>query len=97
MTNPAAVFAALAQEPWCFSPAVIAEMTVWQAVNVYLKPAAERAERAKTGGEPKPPGHDWSELPQRAEFVGQMLAAFGGEAESWGRQWDAMNQCAEGV
>ncbi len=35
---------ALAQEPWCFHPNQIARLTDWQIINVYLKPAAKRAE-----------------------------------------------------
>lgn len=35
---------ALAQEPWCFHPDQIARLTDWQVVNLYLKPAAKRAD-----------------------------------------------------
>lgn len=37
----------LAQEPWCFCPAVIAEMTDWQIEYLYARPAAERAEKLR--------------------------------------------------
>lgn len=35
---------ALVQEPWCFHPAQVAELTDWQIVELYLKPASERAD-----------------------------------------------------
>jgi hypothetical protein len=35
---------ALAQEPWCFDPETISNLTDWQIVNVYLRPAMKRAE-----------------------------------------------------
>ncbi len=33
----------LAQEPWCYTPDQIGELTDWQILNLYAKPAAERA------------------------------------------------------
>lgn len=32
-------------EPWRFTPDQIARVTDWQVLNVYVKPAVERAER----------------------------------------------------
>lgn len=36
-------YQALCQEPWCFTPAEIARLTDWQILELYLKPASERA------------------------------------------------------
>jgi len=36
---------ALCQEPWCFPPSVVAELTDHQILHHYLLPAAERARR----------------------------------------------------
>jgi hypothetical protein len=38
---------ALAQEPWCFAPETIANLTDWQIVNVYLRPAMKRSEEMR--------------------------------------------------
>jgi len=32
----------LFQEPWCFTPAQVADLTLWQVENLYLNPARER-------------------------------------------------------
>jgi hypothetical protein len=55
------MLAALCQEPWCFTPTQVGQLTDWQVVHLYLKPAEERAkrfeeERAKAGGGGPPPG-----------------------------------------
>jgi len=34
----------LAQEPWCYTPAEIGRLTDWQIENLYVRPAAKRAE-----------------------------------------------------
>lgn len=77
---------------------MLARLTVWQAEHLYLMPAHERAERLRVeaGGAPaKPEPHDWDELPQRDEFVAGMCEQFGGEPETWGKQWDAMKAARE--
>lgn len=94
-----AAFAALTQDPWCFPPHVIADMTLWQAENLYLKPAHERAERLRreAGGKADgPPGHDWGDLPPREEFVAGMLSAFGGEEAVWVKRWEEMRDAKGG-
>lgn len=64
--------------------------------HCYLRPAAERAERQEAGGGRAGgtagvgKGHDWSDLPDRAEFVGGMVANCGNTPEHWGRVWDRM-------
>lgn len=84
----------LLQEPWCLTPAQIADLTPWQVEHCYLRPAVERAERMEAGGSGRPVGqgngHDWSDLPDRAEFVGGMVANCGNTPEHWGRVWDRM-------
>lgn len=97
--NPHAAFMALAQEPWCFPPQVLARLTPWQAERLYLRPAHERAERLRreTGGPSAgPPGHDWRAVPPREEFVAGMLAAFGGEEAVWVRRWEEMRDAQGG-
>ena len=49
-----AALTALAQEPWCYTPEQIARLTDWQVLNVYLKPAIERAEEMRKQMPPPP-------------------------------------------
>ena len=100
--KPGAVYAALAalaQEPWCFPPDVLADLTLRQAEELYLKPAVERAERvrAESSGEPvKKPGHDWDDLPDKTEFVRGMSGQFPGTPEGkWEEAWEKMRKARE--
>lgn len=56
---------ALAQEPWGFHPDQIASLTDWQIVELYLRPAARRAEEFKKDL-PAPPGAPRAEGPRPA-------------------------------
>lgn len=42
--------AALLQEPWGFTPDQVAKLSIRQVRELYLKPAADRAERMDTKG-----------------------------------------------
>lgn len=49
----------LSQEPWCYTPGQIANLTDWQIEHLYAKPAAERSEELRkstpaTGGKSAP-------------------------------------------
>jgi hypothetical protein len=37
----------LVQEPWCYTPDQVAELTDWQIEHLYARPAAERAEELR--------------------------------------------------
>jgi len=82
----------LAQEPWGFSPDVLARLTDFQVLELYLKPAAERADQlkrespgaARRNDVPAPGG-----VPSRADFVSAMAAEFGPRGD-YGAMWDAM-------
>ncbi len=102
--TPGAIYgalAALAQEPWCFPPHVLADLTIRQAVDLYLNPAADRAERVQGeagGGAKKRQGHDWTDLPDKAEFVSGMCGQFPGvPADKWAEAWEKMRASREGV
>lgn len=93
----------MAGEPWCFTPAQIAELTDWQIVELYVKPAEERAEevrRERDGvgrgefGRPilaNPPDPPTPILPDRSEYVAFCVSELGwtrAHAEAeWDRQW----------
>lgn len=46
---------ALYQEPWCFHPSQVADLTDHQIIEHYLKPAAERSRRAREEAEGRTP------------------------------------------
>lgn len=37
----------MAQEPWCYTPEQIADLTNWQIEHVYLRPAMERNKKMR--------------------------------------------------
>lgn len=77
-------------EPWCFTPAQIAELTPWQVEHCYLAPARERSKRLSGEREIGEGGHDWKTLPPKAEFVAEYTNAFGLSAEHWAGVWERM-------
>jgi hypothetical protein len=95
--GPYAPWVALAQEPWKFPPETLANLTRRQCVELYLKPAAERAkEMEATGGGAEPARWDWSKgVPPRADFVAAMISQ-GHTPERAGEIWDRM-KAAEGA
>jgi hypothetical protein len=38
----------MCQEPWCFTPAQVAELTDWQIEHLYYRPAIERAQKLES-------------------------------------------------
>lgn len=90
---------ALAQEPWCFPPRELADVTVWQAENVYVRPAVERAEALGRGADgkarPAPmPAADPFEhgLPPRDAFVAAHLKTDGRDAAHWNAMYDRLER-----
>lgn len=68
----------MAQEPWGFSPDQLAKLTDFQVLELYLKPAAERADSLKR--EPAPRRNDVpapNGVPRRADFIAAMQAEYG--------------------
>ena len=92
--GPYAGWAALAQEPWGFTPDVLARLTDWQVREVYLRPAGERADevrRASAGKPTGPPGWDWDRgLPDREAWAVAMAAQFDDDPERFRSDWDRM-------
>ena len=79
----------LAQEPWCFPPAIIAGLTDFQIEHVYVRPAVERAKRSDPNAMPE---HDDEHDPFRhgippvEQFITMMLPT-GHDAKYWGEVW----------
>ncbi len=94
---------ALAQEPWCFHPSQIAELTDWQVMELYIKPAVKRADELKKSMEKNqssalpfsPPESSSSPgtrrgLPDRERSI-EIMVSFGISAEKAAADWDAAN------
>jgi hypothetical protein len=82
----------LAQEPWCFSPATIGQLTDRQIVEWYIRPAAAR-DRAAANLPPLPdpraavaPPPD--QPPPRAAVVGVMRHVLGLSVAEANRRYD---------
>jgi len=83
----------LALEPWGFGPDQLARLTDFQVVELYLKPAAERAEQLRRetpahaprrADVPAPDG-----VPRRADFISAMQAEYGDRGD-YGVMWDGL-------
>lgn len=70
-------YAALCQEPWCFTPDQVSRLTDWQMLELYFLPAVRRAKDLKDGSEKESavatpaaaPSGGGSEIPNRELFV----------------------------
>lgn len=82
------MYAALAQEPWCFTPDQIARLTDYQIMRLYLVPAAERGRQP---GEPVPP--PGGRTPTREEYVrGGLAVAPGSTRAHWEAEYDRLTE-----
>lgn len=80
----------MAQEPWGFSPDQLAKLTDFQVLELYLKPAAERADQLKREQPGAARKHDVPApggKPKRADFVAAMQAEYGDRGD-YGVLWD---------
>lgn len=80
----------MAQEPWGFSPDVLARLTDFQVLELYLKPAAERADQLKREQPGAARKHDVPApggVPKRADFVAAMQGEYGDRGD-YGVLWD---------
>jgi hypothetical protein len=84
----------LCQEPWCFTPEQIGRLTDWQILELYAKPASERAERMSSPTGPKPlgtrrePDAEPGTPEHRAQVVGGMVRTMGWKPERAAAEYD---------
>ncbi len=97
---------ALAQEPWCFHPSQIAELTDWQVMELYIRPAVKRAEELKKDvdrdraespfSSPSSPSPKASRLPPREQSIDIMVDLLGITREQAAADWDRANKANGG-
>lgn len=88
--------AMLCQEPWCFTPDQIAQLTALQVEELYLKPAQMRAESMKEK-EWKKTGGPVIPLDDEESFIRGMDAQFPGQPrEKWASDYKRMMEARNG-
>lgn len=99
---------ALAQEPWCYLPHQIACLTDWQVLELYLKPAAKRAEEMRREMQVNNPHSQTytsmdtpvssapAGLPDRETFIAIQMDCFGNPREKAEADYDAIVKSMRG-
>ena len=83
----------LLQEPWCYRPADVANLTLWQVQELYFKPAHARAKELEQRRAKPEESESGFPIDTYEDFFAGMNEAYPGKPpEHWEAMWATMEE-----